>query len=70
MRANTLTVIKFEKYLQKYYSVHRPNRIAFTNVIKFYIVGEFFYMHIDFTSRVAREYLNTEKNIPARHLIP
>ena len=35
-----------------------------------YTVEEFFYMHIDFTARVAREYLNTEKNIPARYLNP
>lgn len=28
-------VINFEQYLQKYYTVRRPNWIAFTSVIKF-----------------------------------
>lgn len=34
----------FARYLQKYYSVHKPNRIIFTIIAKHYIVKVFFFL--------------------------
>ena len=68
MRTKTLSVMNFEQYLERHYTVLKPNGIVFTSVVKFHRVKGLFYMNINFTAS-GIEYLNTEEKIHARYLI-